>query len=161
MPDALAPVRLERQDLYRSDGRGANASAAPETAMRAGERMSHWRYRCRPAFEWLLFFGRIDRKHEITLFRWHAAYHARAKPKSRLYYRFHRARHDLGDSFEWAEWLLADDDGTLEDWAFMLDKDLDELCDHIADALIIQPFRFIPNLYGDQQSCREPRYAHE
>ena len=40
MPDALASVRLGRQDLYRSDGRGANASVAPETAMRAGGGMT-------------------------------------------------------------------------------------------------------------------------
>ena len=114
-----------------------------------------WR-RCRPAFEWLLFYGRIHRRHEITLFRWQAAYRARAKPRSILYDRFHRARHDLGDSYDWAELLLLTrGDGSLEDWAFMLDKDLDELCDHIADALTIRPFKFIPNLYLDQQSRRE------
>ena len=39
-----------------------------------------WR-RCRPAFEWLLFYNRIDRKHEITLFRWQAAYRARARAR--------------------------------------------------------------------------------
>ena len=100
-----------------------------------------WR-RCRPAFEWLLFYGRIHRRHEITLFRWQAAYRARAKPRSILY--------------DWAELLLLTrGDGSLEDWAFMLDKDLDELCDHIADALTIRPFKFIPNLYLDQQSRRE------